>query len=372
MICQLPFSGRTRHGARLRRFQKTLYSRKLLVICQLLFPKMKTMAGWYTIQAKYLFVRYEISETRAHSQLGTLGQVDSSNNWEGTIDSNEIQVFISPGLGAQFQVKVTDESAVPLSQVHVKVFKSSDIPAGLEIEKVWTDVEPMLSGITDFKPGPGRQLARRAMRRPEQLYDGCILSRVSQALSVWMRMPLAGPRNAEGLSKRRSYLAILSSYFLLYPLFPFLPATVSGSRSGAVVESGHVGVMEVGPGHWPDSGVEVSIGLNARTEDGVRTYGDSVRLWPRASVDGIHYNDLQNDGEIRGEAVTPLNLPLPVDSLPPFRKLRTGRKTLMRASGGRPLLNPGKYRDVSVGIFRHTQAQSGSLPIQEFESWCQF
>lgn len=328
-----------------------------------LFPKMKTMAGWYTIQAKIAYVRYEISKTRAHSQLGTLGQVDSSNNWEGTIDSNEIQVFISPGLGARFQVKVTDESAVPLSQVQVKVFKSSDIPSGLEIEKVWTDVAPVLSGITDFKQGlvdnwQGAPCVGRDNYMTVAYYQGYLrVKRLDADAPGWAS-------ECGGIVQTQIIFDDTIAPFPALSAFSILARNSVGIKSGAIVKSGHIGVREAGSGNRPDSGVEVSIGLNARTEDGVRIYGDSVRLRPRASVDGIHYNDLQNDGEIRGEAVTPLNLPLPIDS-PTFPEITHGRKNIHASFWKPTLLNPGKYGDVSIGIFGKLKLKAG---VYQFRS----
>lgn len=329
-----------------------------------LFPKMKTMAGWYTIQAQIAYVRYEISKTREHSQLGTLGLVDSSGNWEGTIDSNEIQVFISPGLGARFQVNVTDESAVPLSQVQVKVFKSSDIPSDLAIEKVWTDVAPVLSGITDFNQGlvdnwQGAPCVGRDNYMAIAYYQGHLKAK---------RLDADDPGWASecgGVVKTQIVFGDTIAPFSSLSTFSILARNSVRIKSGAVIKSGHVGVREASSGlRLDDSGIEVSIGLNARTVDGVRIYGDSVKLRPRASIGDIHYNDLQNDGEIRGEAVTPLNLPLPVDS-PTFPEITHGGNSIHASFWKTTLLDPGKYGDVSIGIFGKLSLKAG---VYQFRS----
>lgn len=328
-----------------------------------LFPKMKTMAGWYTIRAQIAYVRYETSKTRAHSQLGTLGQVDSPGNWEGTIDSNEIQVFISPGLGARFQVKVMDQKSVPLSQVQVKVFKSSDIPSGLAIEKVWTDVAPVLSGITDFNQGlvdnwRGAPCVRRNEYMAVAYYQGHLRAKPLDADAPgWA--PECG-----GIVQTQIIFDHTIALFPALSAFSVLARNSVVIKSGAIVKSGHVGVREAGSGNRPDAGVEFSIGLNARTDDGVRIYGNRIELRPRASIGDIHYNDLQNDGEIRGEAVTPLRLPLPVDS-PTFPEITHGRKNIHASFWRTTLLNPGKYGDVSIGIFGKLKLKAG---VYQFRS----
>ena len=323
----------------------------------ILFPSMGLTTGWYTFRAQVSFVRYDTSETKAHSQLGALGLVESPYNWEGTIDSNEFQVFISPGLGAQFQVEVLDLNAIPLPQVPVRVFKASDIPDGLAFENIWTDVEPILSGTTDFSQG----LVKIWQGAPCVGQNDYLLVAYYQGDYKAVNLNEADPGWASecgGVVDTQITFGDNIPEFPLLSTFSVLARNSVWIQAGAVIESGHVGVMDVSPGLWLDSGVEVSVGLNARTTDGVHTYGDSVKLWWGASVEDLYYNHLQNEGEIRGEDVTPLSLPLPV-SFPPFPDITPGTKDVNVRIWRTTTLNPGNYRDVSVGILGTLNLKAG-------------
>ena len=83
-------------------------------------------------------------------------------------------------------------------------------------------------------------------------------------------------------------------------------------RQRAVIHSGNVGVRDASQGPWLDSQKEVSVGKGVFMSDGTSIYGDSVKVKMNASVYNVNYNDLVNNGEIRGEEWYPLDLPLPV------------------------------------------------------------
>ena len=325
-----------------------------IVDLKVLLPLMEVMTGWYTIQGQISFVRYENSETRIHSQLGTLGQVDSQNNWEGTIESNQIQVFISPGLGAELQIQVLDQNGAPLPQVPVRVFKTSETKE-MALGKVWAEVEPVLSGITDFDEGLVKQW-QGAPCRPMDDYT---------AIGYYQ-----GGYEKAGLKTEDDGWALECSGIIskkivfgesAMPTLSTFSAFAQNSiwiKAGAVISSGHIGVMDASAGLWLDSGVEVSIGLNARLNNGVRIYGDSVKLWSGASVDDVYHNDIQSSGTIRGEAVTPLALPLPVQ-LPEFPEITAGTQNITVGIGRTTTLNPGRYRDVSVRLLGTLRLKEG-------------
>jgi len=91
-----------------------------------LIPMMKTTAGWYTIEAQQPFVRYV--RTGQDTGLGFLGLLDHTNNWQGTVNSDKIQVYISPARGARLKVQIMDVkngTATPLGQVPVRVFENT-------------------------------------------------------------------------------------------------------------------------------------------------------------------------------------------------------------------------------------------------------
>ena len=117
-----------------------------------LIPMMKTTPGWYTIEAQRPFIRF--ARTGQDAALGFLGLLDSLYIWDGTVNSKKMQIYIFPGLGAQLQVRVLDDTAdptVPLTQVPVRVFRVNDLPPGYGLEDVWDQFEPVLIGTTNFE-----------------------------------------------------------------------------------------------------------------------------------------------------------------------------------------------------------------------------
>ena len=94
-------------------------------LCELL-PMMKKTPGWYTIEAQQPFVRF--ASYIQDPGLGLLGQQDYPENWHGTVNSEKMQIYVSPSGGAQLQVQVTivkNGSENPLGQVPVRVFENT-------------------------------------------------------------------------------------------------------------------------------------------------------------------------------------------------------------------------------------------------------
>jgi len=114
-------------------------------------PVMNTLAGWYTISVQKPFVRY--AATGQDAGLGFLGLLDHPNNWSGTLQSNSLQIYITPDQGAKMEVNVLDltaETAQPLAQVPVRVFRNTDIPDNYPLADIWSKTNPLLSGTSDF------------------------------------------------------------------------------------------------------------------------------------------------------------------------------------------------------------------------------
>ena len=89
---------------------------------------LNTIPGWYVIEAQQPFVRFAWA-VNVHP-LGLLSPQKDPNNWYGTIDSNQVQIYVEPTLGAQLQAQVLDNGAQPsqpIAQVPVRVFKKDDI-----------------------------------------------------------------------------------------------------------------------------------------------------------------------------------------------------------------------------------------------------
>jgi hypothetical protein len=114
-------------------------------------PVMKTLAGWYTIVVQQPLVRY--AATGQDAGLGLLGLLDHPNNWSGTLQSNTLQIYITPDQGAKVDINVfdmTDGAAQPLAQVPVRVFRDTDIPDNYQSADIWSKTNPVLNGTSDF------------------------------------------------------------------------------------------------------------------------------------------------------------------------------------------------------------------------------
>ena len=91
-----------------------------------LLPMMHQIPGWYTIEAYQPFIRF--AWTIEDTQLGLLGIQGDESNWFGTVNSNKLQIYISPSLGAKLKVQIAEvkgESVKPAAQVPVKVYRGS-------------------------------------------------------------------------------------------------------------------------------------------------------------------------------------------------------------------------------------------------------
>jgi hypothetical protein len=116
-----------------------------------LFPMLKTVPGWYTIEARQPFIRF--AEIIPIKDFGVLGPIDDPDNiWRGTVASNKIQFYMYPATGGQLTVRVLETAggpAAPLFQVPVRVFKTAAVAAGGSLELAWSKAQPVLEGTTD-------------------------------------------------------------------------------------------------------------------------------------------------------------------------------------------------------------------------------
>ncbi|MGB5745764.1 MAG: hypothetical protein WBM69_02205, partial [Desulfobacterales bacterium] len=118
-------------------------------------------------------------------------------------------------------------------------------------------------------------------------------------------------------------------------------------RQGATLSSGDVGVKDLSPGPWLNSRSEIVIGRTVNIPDGIAIYGDTIKIKTNASVFDVHYNELKNNGTIRGAEHTPLQLPLDV-SLPDFPTPVPGTESHEIARGETLTLGPGAYGEIMV------------------------
>ena len=114
------------------------------------FPMMNTTPGWYVIEAQQPFVRF--AWTVQADPVGLLGPQTDPSNWHGSVDSNKLQIYITPALGAQVQARVLrdeEQQLVPIAQVPVRVFKKSEIPSDSPAEETWDKIAYILEGSTN-------------------------------------------------------------------------------------------------------------------------------------------------------------------------------------------------------------------------------
>jgi hypothetical protein len=114
------------------------------------FPLMKRMPGLYRISA--LIGGKRFAWALYIPEKGLLGVSDHPDNWAGSIEAEEMKIYLTPVSGGQLNVQVVEnkpETSIPLFMVPVKVFKKSDIPAGFDAADIWVKVGPVLSGQTD-------------------------------------------------------------------------------------------------------------------------------------------------------------------------------------------------------------------------------
>ncbi|MDY6990935.1 MAG: hypothetical protein SWQ30_23075, partial [Thermodesulfobacteriota bacterium] len=129
--------------------------------------------------------------------------------------------------------------------------------------------------------------------------------------------------------------------------FSIFATNSSYFKAGTIVRTGDIGVVDQSPGPWLDSESEVTIGVGVYLHDDVSIYGDTVKIKIRASVNDVYYNELNNNGTVRGVENQPLVLPLDV-SLPVFPTPNPGTDEVDIGWGQTLTLGPGSYGDVHV------------------------
>jgi len=307
-----------------------------------LFPMMKTAPGWYTIEAQQPFIRF--FWTVQDEQLGLLGVVDAGNNWQGTIDSNKIQIHIAPGAGAQLRVRVVDGSSQPsnpIGMIPVKVFNNSDISEGFGTADTWLNTIPVLEGTTDF--GGWATWRSGSPCIPENGYT--VITKYENAYKE-TDLVQGEPGWAPGCTGSIEKTVMLGAP----PVWDTFSVFASNSiwiQAMAKIFSGNIGVLDAGTGLWFSPGNEILVGLKAYAADGVQIFGDSVKISRKADVYDVFYNELDNHGTIRGQEEEGLDLPLKV-LLPDFPEISPGRQKVTVRPKKTRVLGPGAYGHVKI------------------------
>jgi hypothetical protein len=312
-----------------------------------LFPFMKTNLGWYTLEVNLPFIR--LYYTTRNTMLGLLGDIadPGDQNWEGTINSNklQLQVVLPIGVtGAHIKVYVRDETQQPLNQVPVKVFETDAI-AGLTLEDAYTAGTPVLTGTTNQD---GLAVWNDDLCQAQNDYTA-IAYYSEQFQSVLFLQGDTGwaPQCDGTIEKTISFgtapVAGNYSIFALERLW---------LRTDAVINDGDVAANSAAPPglncDLPEcTAPEVIVDQRVYAHDGVQIAGDSIVIKEDASVFDVICNELENLGTIRGQQITPLNLP--VWTPPAFRDCTPGTGNVYIDPAQSLNLSPGSYNNIVIG-----------------------
>ncbi|MCP5054649.1 MAG: hypothetical protein GY940_46220 [bacterium] len=144
-----------------------------------------------------------------------------------------------------------------------------------------------------------------------------------------------------------SHSATAHYILIIPPTYSVLASNSIRIKDHAIVHSGLIGAFDASPGPYLNAGYEVTIGQSVTVADGSVIYGDSVKIKSGASVDEVHYNNLDNNGTIRGTEVSPLALPLEA-SFPSYPTPAPGTGTIDIAKNDTLTLAPGSYGEIIV------------------------
>jgi hypothetical protein len=307
-------------------------------------PVMFSTAGWYTIEAQQPFARFAI--TGDFAGLGTMGGQESANNWTGTIDSNKIQIFIRPPGGALVDVYVLDNSTDPPVKpfhVPVRVFRAAEVSPGSTLANTWDKLEYVLEEFTDNDGKVTLATETGCLSQTDYL----VMAKYSDE---YKDSPIAATDNgwvSEGcgglIEKTIAFGEAPQPEVGEFSVFALNSVQLVGKGT---VFSGNIGVKIASTGPWLDSAVEVSVGSKTQIRDGVRIYGDSIKIMKGAIVDDVYYNELDNKGQILGDQHTPLDLP--VWQEPAFYESQPGDKDVKVQIWRTKDLDPGAYREAVI------------------------
>ena len=267
--------------------------------------------GWFTLRAVIsAYVRFDPQQTKSHYFLGPLGKIGANENYVGPIESNPLRFFVSPTLGAQFEIQVLDQG-LPAPEVPVKVFRTSEIPPGVEPLDLWSGLpgaQPVLTGTTDLASGTVKQWESGSPCQTEGDYTV-----FAYYGGTFGQAPIQ--TGDDGWLPECSGLIETTILFGQPPPTETDRFSVFGLNSvrigkRAVVLSGNIGVNAAASGSKRGSGAVAFIGSRADLRPGTRIYADSVRIEKGAVVYDVYYNQLDNRGKILGEMTTPLELPV--------------------------------------------------------------
>jgi len=307
-----------------------------------LFPVMKTTLGWYTLEVNMPFIRFYY--TREDNVLGLLGDAADTENWDGTLNSNrlQLQITLPAGVkGAYLKIHVRDQNQQPLGQVPVRVFETAAI-AGLSLEDAFATATPVLSGSTD---PDGLAVWNPDTCQPEDDYTAIAYYNEEYKTVIFAPGETGWADACAGEIEKQ----IVFGGAAEGGRFSVLALEHVWLRTDAVISSGDVAANKSNGGQIlcaePDcEEIEVYVDAGAFAADNVQILGDTIFIASGASVFDVAFNDLENHGEIRGQQITPLTLP--VWTPPAF---------LESTPGGCNVTGPGRLRECYCQLRCHTE-----------------
>jgi len=119
-------------------------------------------------------------------------------------------------------------------------------------------------------------------------------------------------------------------------------------KQNSTVVNGDVGANVASPGPFLAGGVETTVGIGVYLlSPATKIMGDSVKVKQGAQVYDVHTNELSGNGDVLGQVVTPLELPL-VPSFPAIPPVNPGTQDFDVPQNGTLSLDAGNYGVLKV------------------------
>jgi hypothetical protein len=275
-----------------------------------LFPVMRRLSGWYTIEAELPVSRYGWTVKEAGSQR-LLGVLDNKT-WHGTLKSKKLRIFVAPGRGGRMKIRVEDLSTpeqAARSNVEIRVFRKSEVDQK-SLAEAWTTLNPITTGNTGQGGWATLPEGGACLAEPDQ--DDAYIA-VARYKDEYKEAYFE--QGADGWQTECG--GLLTRYILFgepphqFSVFGLNSVWV---RNKARIESGDVGAQGTSDGPWLVPEFEVSVAENAWIADGSVIKADTVEIRSSASVYEVYCNELGTEinGTVRLDNGVHYDLTFPV------------------------------------------------------------
>lgn len=261
-----------------------------------LFPIMKKLSGWYTIEAELPYSRYGWTVKDESGSL--LGVLDNKAS-HGTIKSKKLRIFVAPSRGGRMKIRAEDLSTPELtarSNVEIKIFNKSEVLEKESLADAWDSLEPITRGNTGQGGWVTLPAGGACLQEPAQEGDAYVA--IARYKDEYKEAYIEN--GAQGWQTECG--GLLTRYILFgepphqFSIFGLNSVWV---RNKARILSGDVGVQKIGSdGPWLVPEFEVTFDVNAWVNEGSAIIGDTVLIRSTASVWEILCN--QAGSEISG------------------------------------------------------------------------